>query len=299
MDYKTFLKRAALLTILFFLLDLIISVILSHGLNKYRGINERPDILINGSSMSLSAFDKVEIERLTRLKIAHYSHEGASIDARLAMIDYFFRKNPSSLKTVIYEVNPLIFSSVQTADNVYTIFYPYLDDRFMDRFVKERASKREYLTNKIIRTKRFDSRVIPDVLRGYISSYKNIRTATLDTVMILPLAEQWDMTEVLMEKSKIDVFEITMQAINSHKCEIILVMMPMYHYKFRTFNRDGYNRLCEYFENYSLSHQHITFLDLNQDSIINNSKYFSDPLHINVNGQQIISQIIGTYLLEN
>lgn len=299
MDYKTFWKRAVLLTILFFLLDLIISLILLNGLNKYRGINEQPDILINGSSMALSAFDKAEIESLTQLKIANYSHEGVSIDARLAMIDYFFRENPSSLKTVIYEVNPLIFSGIQTADNVYTIFYPYLDDRFMDSFVKERASKKEYLTNKIIRTKRFDSRVIPDVLRGYISSYKNIRTATLDTVMILQLADQWDKTEVLMEKSKIDVFENTMGTISSHNCNIILVMMPMYHYKFRTFNRDGYNRLCEYFENYSLSHQHITFLDLNQDSIINNSKYFSDPLHINVNGQHIISQVIGTYLLEN
>jgi hypothetical protein len=298
MDYKTFLKRAVLLTILFFLLDLIISVILLNGLNKYRGINQRPDILINGSSMSLSAFDKVEIESLTQFKIANYSHEGASIDARLAMIDYFFRENPSSLKTVIYEVNPLIFSSVQTADNVYTIFYPYLDDRFMNRFVKERASKKEYLTNKIIRTKRFDSRVIPDVLRGYISSYKNIRTATLDTVMILPMADQWDKIEVLMEKSKIDVFENTMDAISSHNCNIILVMMPMYHYKFRTFNRDGYNRLCGYFINYSQSHQHIRFLDLNQDGLIDNFKYFSDPVHINVNGQQLISRIISTYLME-
>lgn len=299
MDYKTFLKRTFLLVILFFLLDLIISVILINGLNKYCGINQRPDILINGSSMSMSAFDKTGIESITKLKIANYSHEGVSIDARLAMIDYFFRENPSSLKTVIYEVNPLIFSSVQTADNVYTIFYPYLDDRFMDRFVKDRASKREYLTNKIVRTKRFDSRVIPDVLRGYISSYKNIRTTTLDTIAILQLVDEWDMTEVSMERSKIDVFEDTMEAISSHKCEIILVMMPMYHYKFRTFNKDGYNRLCKYFEEYGLCHQHIRFLDLNQDSIINNSSYFSDPLHINVYGQKVISQIMGTYLSGN
>jgi hypothetical protein len=296
MNHKTFFKSIILLVILFILLDVLISFILLIGLNKFYGINQEPDILINGSSMAMSGFNRTALELITKKKIANYSHEGVSVDDRFAMINYFFHECPKSVKTVIYEVNPLIFSGTRTANNVYTIFYPFLDNRFIDRFVHERASSKEYYINKIIRTKRFDSRLMSDIIKGYFGKYDNLKTNELDTATLLQLVADKGMTEINMEKSNIEVFENTMDSIRLHNAGIVLVMMPMYYIKLQTFNGEGYKNLCDYFEDYCSSKENIRFLDLNKDSLIFNSGYFSDQLHFNVYGQQHITKIISSYL---
>jgi hypothetical protein len=296
MNLRTFIKRTVYLLLLFIVLDYAISTILLKGLNKYYGIEQKADILINGSSMAMSGFNRTTLEKLTNKEIANYSHEGVSIDERLAMINYFFHKNPESVTTVIYEVNPLIFSGINTAANVYTIFYPYLDDRFIDRFVKERAGSKDYFIHKIIRTKRFDARLIPNIFKGYLGKYENLKTNMLDTANLSPIAARKGKTEVIMGKSAIETFENTMDVLRSHNSRIILVMMPMYYLKFQTFNSAGYQNLCMYFAEYCSSGEGIDFVDLNRDSLIYNASYFSDELHFNIYGQQQITSIITSAL---
>jgi len=299
MNYKVFIRRTILLFGLFFLLDFLISLILLTGLNKYYGIYQKPEVLINGSSMTMSGFSRTDMEQITKKKIACYSHEGVSVVERFAMIDYFFRICPQGVNTVIYEVNPLMFSSTKTADNVYTIFYPYLDNRLIDRFVKDRASNKEYYTNKIIRTKRFESRIIGDIISGYLGKYNNIKTNTLDTLAILQFIDLNGHIDVMMKQSSIEVFENTMDEIRAHNSVILLIMMPMYYLKYQTFNEEGYNKLCKYFEDYCLSASDTKFLDMNQDSIIYQAGYFSDPLHLNAYGQSYVTQKVSSYIINN
>ena len=76
MKFRTFILRLVFLLILFFILDFLISAVLLKGLNKCYGIDQKPDILINGTSMSMNGFNRITMEQLTKRKIANYSNEG-------------------------------------------------------------------------------------------------------------------------------------------------------------------------------------------------------------------------------
>jgi hypothetical protein len=299
MKPAVFFKRAFLIIIMFFLCDLLISLVLINGLNKYYGFDQKPEILINGSSMAMSGFNRTDIQSITSSHVATYAQEGVSVSDRYEMINHFFHMFPQGVKTVIYEVNPVIFSNAKSAENVYTHFFPYMDDKSIDNYVKENAGTREYFANKIIRTKRFESRVIRLIVQGYLGNYDNIKTNTFDTATLTSFEEQRGEAEVVLEKSNIEIFEETMGLIRSHNSNIILIMMPMYYLKFQTFNNDGYRVLSNYFEDFSSSHEGINFIDLNRDSLIYSSEYFSDPLHFNVYGQRQITGIVGPHIIDD
>lgn len=296
MSHKKFLLRSFLLIALFFILDFIISAVILNGLNRYYGINQKPDILINGSSMALAGFNRSTIEQRTHLKTANFSHEGVSIDARHAMISLFYQGNNKSVKTVIYEVNPVIFSGTHMAENVYTIFYPFLDNILFNDYIKENATIKEYYINKIIRTKRIESRLMRYVVFGYLGKYEKIKTAELDTTNLQPLIDQKGKVEVKMEKSKIEIFENTMNLIESNDANVIIVMMPMYRAKLQTLDNEGLSFIRNYFETLSSKSDNIDFIDFNNDSITSNTHYFSDPLHCNLYGQRVVTDIISSYL---
>jgi hypothetical protein len=299
MNHKVFYRRVIVFVSLFIFFDFMISQVLLNGLNKYYGINQNPDILINGSSISMSGFNKTDLENATKKRIANFSHEGVSVEERYAMIDYFFHEDPNCVKTVIYEVNPVIFSGTEIAENIYTIFYPYLDNKYVDSLVKERASRKDYYVNKIIRTKRFNSRIMRLIVRGYTGNYENIKVNVLDTASLSSLREQEGNVFVYMETSKIEAFKKSMDLISSHNASIIIVMMPMYWLKLNSFDHAGLEKLKKYFDTYSQSGTNIMFLDLNVDSLNKNPDLFSDPIHFNVYGQRQITNIISTYLIEN
>lgn len=298
MKHLDFFKRCLILFLVFIFSDFLISIVLINGLNKFYGFSKKPEILFNGSSMTMSGFNRKDIESITGKQIATYAQEGVSVIDRNAMIIHFFQMYPDGVKTVVYEVNPLLFSQVRTAKNVYTNFYPYMDDKIIDRYIKENAVTEEYYTNKFIRTKRFESRLIRLILMGYLGKYDNLKTNTLDTASLLPLKKQKVKTEVIMDQSSIDVFERTMELISTHNSNIVLVMMPMYYIKLQSFSSNGYGNLIRYLNDYSSVKKNIKFLNLNQDSIVYNPGYFSDQLHFNVYGQNKITNIISSYLIE-
>jgi hypothetical protein len=299
MKQIVFFKSVLILMILFIVFDYLISNILLTGLNKFYGFNQEANILINGSSMIMSGLNRTDIEHLTNTKIACYSYEGVSVDDRYAMISHFFSINSHSVKTVIYEVNPLLFSDRRTSENVYKIFYPYMDNKDIDQYIHERASCVDYFLNKLIRTKRFDSRLFPPIIMGYLGKYNTIKKTQLDTTQITNYKSQKGKTPVIMERSKVEVFENTMNIIKSNNANIILVMMPIFYMKMQTFDNESYNNLCKYFESYSLSRQNVKYLDLNNENLNRKAKYFSDPLHYNIYGQKQISHLISLYLIDN
>ena len=298
MSWVSFFKKVLFLLTIFILGDFVLSVILNYGLNKYYGINQDPDILINGSSMAMSGFNRSDIEAMTGKSVASYCHEGVTVTERYQMIKHFFHMNPDGLDLIIYEVNPVIFSGIETAENIHTIFYPYMDDQYIDSFVRSHADIKEYWVHKIIRTKRFDSRLLSTVIRGYLSNFENVKTNEIDINSLRPLIQQKDKVPVRMNDSLVETFEKTMHLIEARGVRVIIVMMPMYHIKLQTFNKIEYEFLCNYFTEFCSNREYLDFLNLNMDSIIHDTKYFADPLHFNVNGQNYITNVLGSYLVD-
>jgi hypothetical protein len=298
MKHFNFVKKCFLIIALFISVDFLISKVLITGLNKYYGFDHQPEILINGTSMSMSGFNRGDIYRFTKMNCATYAYEGVSIDDRYAMVSHFFQMFPDGIKTVIYEVNPVVFSKIRTAENSYTVLYPFMDDKSISAHIKEYADTKDYYIHKIIRTRRFDSRLIRLIVMGYLGKFENVKTNKLDTAELVSLIAEKGNKEVIIEQSSKVVFEKTMDLIWSHNSNIVLVMMPMYYIKLQTFSPDGYNSLCNYLSEFCSKNKNITFLDLNRDSLIHNADYFSDQLHFNLKGQQQITDIISSVIYQ-
>jgi len=262
--------------------------------------NHEIQVLINGSSMSGSGFNRKEIENITGKNVASYIYEGVSVHDRYEMISHFFNMYPDGIETVIYEINPVLLSGMKTSENTYTHFYPFMDDKTISDYIKRNSPHaRDYLIHKYLRTTRFESRSFVDVISGYLNFSGNIKTNTLDTTLLRSLVSERGQVYIEIKDADRKVFEETMYKIREHKSNVILVMMPIYYLKLQTYNSESYNDLCRYFNDFSLGAEGVSFIDLNQDSLIFNPRYFSDLLHFNVYGQQQITQLISKYLMCN
>ena len=202
MKSTVFFKRGVVLIMLFFLFDYLISQFLINGLNRYYGIDGDAEILINGSSISMSGFNRIEMEQLTQKKVANYSHEGVTIEERLAMINHFFSENSEGAESVIFEVTPILFSDINLAENIYTIFFPYMGNRAINDYIKEKAPKTDYCLHKTIKTSRFDARLLNQVIRGYLGTFQNFKNVGLETNRFMYLTDEKGTVPIVMNPTE-------------------------------------------------------------------------------------------------
>lgn len=299
MNNTLFWKKTAILIFLFFLTDYLISFLLISGLNRYYGFSEENEILINGSSMAASGFSKETIEQLSRKKTASYCQNGATVEDRKAMIEFYFSKQDNIKNIVIYEVNPLLFSKQLTAENVYTRFFPFMDEKSMDKYIRKNTTYLDYLIHKIIRTSRFDSGLIISIFRDYFGLNENVKTNQIDDNAIRNLEEHIGENQVIINVDKKSVFESTIDFLSNQKSQIIIVMMPMYQAKFQTFDSLGYLALSKYFENFAKEKSNVKYIDMNESEMVKSKDYFSDPLHFNKYGQKKLSEMISSVILKD
>ena len=269
------------------------------GLNKFYGFDSNPQVLINGSSMVLAGFNKSELEKNINKKISLYAKEGVGVEDRFAMLEHFFSEHTNTVKTVIYEVNPLLFSNKLTAANVYSIFYPFMDNNAIDQYIFKRADKLDYLTHKYCRASRFDAITINFVLKGYMNNYDNFKTVSLNPETTYFTKDQQFKIKIEFNQNKISVFEKSINLLKKNNVKIIIVMMPIYYQKQATFDSLTYNQLVSYFKSFSASNNNINYFDLNTDELSNNALFFSDLVHLNREGQKKVTEMVTKHLKES
>lgn len=296
MKFSVFLIRLVAFLLLFLIIDFATSKLMLKGLNKFYGFDKAPTILINGSSMSLSGFHKTQIEKELSQKVAVYAKEGVGVEDRYAMLQQFFSEHHSSVKTVIYEVNPLLFSDKLTAANVYTIFYPFMDNNAIDEYIDKRTTRFEYYVHKYFRSARFDVLTINFVLKGYMNNYDNFKTNTINPETAYFTKEESGKKMIEFNKDKVAVFENTIKLLLDNNTKVILVMMPIYYQKQATFDSTSYHHLGDYYKKFTESKKNIFFLDLNTNDIANNALFFGDVLHLNREGQKKVTEVIVNFL---
>ncbi len=290
------LKRLTIFTVLFFLIDFGISTVLLTGLNKYFGLHSNAKIVLNGSSMSLAGFNKAKIETATNKSVAFYSRNGVSLEDRKTMLEHYFNTTTQKTDVVVLEVNPLLFSKRFTAANVYMLFLPFMDDPAMDKFIKSKTTFKNYCVRKLIRTSRYDLDLFSLSLKGYMGMYENKKTQVLDASALIGLKDKVNSVPVEFDQEKADLFKRTIALTESHSKKIILVNMPIFESKMKTFKHDEYQVFISFIKEYAKSHQNISFLDLNQPEITTNPNLFSDPLHVNVEGQVKASEALVQFV---
>lgn len=288
-----------LFLVIFFIVDFGISTALLGGLNRYFGLNTNAEILLNGSSMFLAGFNKLKIESATDKRVAFYSRNGVSLEDRSTMLQHYFNKSSQKTEIVVFEVNPLLFSKRFTAANVYKLFLPFMDDPAIDHFVKSRTTTKDYLVRKIIRTSRYDIDLFSLSVKGWMSIYENKKTEILDANALEGLKGKVNSVPVELDSEKVVLFKKTIQWAARNSEKIILVNMPIFEAKMKTFKAEEYQFFMSFLNEYTHSHPNLYFLDLNQKQIVSDPDLFSDPLHVNVEGQKKVSDAFVQFLFSN
>ena len=279
-------------SLMFVLLDLFLSSILFKGIVKYYGFDNDPEILINGSSLSYYGFNRKYIETNTRQNVSFYVRGGVGVEDRFYMMQHFMAEYSSNLQTVIYEVNPTIFREEPTSLNVHKLFLPFMDNKYLNSYFKERMGLMSYYIFKFIKTKRYDERLLITSFRGYTKKYDNWQDNVIDPDRIQDLMENHDSVTVELNKEKTELFYRTMSLFNKKKIRVIIVMMPLYSGKIGTYQVGSYNDLCKFFKVFCSKNENTFFIDFNSDQGLTDYKNFFDPIHLNTKGQNELSSSI-------
>lgn len=300
MQFIIWLKKLSIFILLFFIIDFSLSAILLEGLNKYFGLNSKDEtILLNGSSMFLAGFNKAEIATATNKNVALHCRNGVALLDRKTMLEHYFNTSKQKTAISVLEVNPLLFSNRFTAENVYLLFLPFMDDESMSEFVKSKTSYKDFLLYKFIKTSRYNGDLITVAIRGYLGSYENKKNQILDPVALSGLKKKVNTESVEFNLKKVEIFKEIVTLVQKNSNKIILVNMPIFETKMQTFKKEEYQVFISFIQKLASEQKKILFLDLNQKNITSNPALFSDPLHLNSQGQKVATDTLIKFINSN
>ena len=125
---RNFLRVLLFIAILF-VFDLIISLALLKGIERFYGLRSDADVLMIGHSHLMLAVDKVTLEEESGLTVAKYTREGVNMADRRVMAQQYFDICSVPPETVILSIDPWLFSGEGLSLNSWKLFLPFMDDK--------------------------------------------------------------------------------------------------------------------------------------------------------------------------
>ena len=274
---------------LFFAIDNFLNLILSKGVNNYFGLNQHSEILLIGHSHLMLATDKERLENETGMTVSKYCREGVNVSDKKAMIEHFLNSGyADSLKFVLYGVDLATFTGDGLSKNSYTLFYPFMDNKVIDNYIKQQASFTDYWLHKLIKNTRYnDDGVKNSAVRGWFNNWDNLKSNTIDIESYSKQLASGDERHIKMNKELMLQFDESISLITKRGIRVILVNTPTLDL-LNNFEPEKYDIIMNWYREYASNNSMVEFWDFNPD-YASNYTIFSDRLHLNSKGQQIIT----------
>jgi len=283
-----FLIKLLLFSGIFLLLDYGIALILEKGLDRTYGLDRPAQVLAVGHSHTQSGLDREMLERGLGVPVSMYATGGANTFDRLAMIQHYFSKHAGSVRTVVYDVDYTTFNSGGISSNSYRLFYPYMGNSAMDRYVSKNAgSTSEYTSRRFIRSLRYDNHTLNQSLRGLIGFHSNYKTGKLDVVALRQRLARDKHDAIRVDRENVKYFEETVRFVRSQNARLVLLYIPTIDIM-NNLDRVGHQRIIGMFKSYAAADPGVIFLDYNE-KYERRHELFRDPTHLNRAGQEIVS----------
>ncbi len=260
------------------------------GINKFYGLTQYSEILLIGHSHLMLATDKKRLEEETGEKVSKYTREGVNVVDRHYMVEQYLNSEYSdSLKVVLYGVDQFTFTNAGLSDNSYQLFYPFMDNPTMASFVKEKETNvYDYYTHKWLPLTRYSDVLINASLRGWRNDFSNYKLGKIDIEAFKQQVrsnKQFN-RDIEMDSTLIFVFKQTMDQIRQKNIRVILVNTPIVD-ALNQANSD-YNKVITFYQEYAQTHEGVEYWDLNPEYAGNYSLFY-DPIHLNPEGQKVIT----------
>ena len=288
------MKRKIIITVLIagfslFFIDNLINWFMMRGINNYYGLNQAPQILLIGHSHLMLATDKQRLENETGMKVSKYCREGVNVLDKKMMVEHFFNScNTDSLKYVLYGVDLATFTGGGLSINSYKLFYPFMSDTFVNSYIMEQANNTDYWLHRIFKSTRFnDDGVKNSALRGWLNNWDNFKVNTIDIENYRKMLDAGKERHIMMNDTIITQFKKTIDIITGHGIKVVLINTPTLNL-LNDYEPDKYKAIMKWYEVYAAENDLVEFWNFNP-KYSSDYSIFSDRLHLNRHGQEIIT----------
>ena len=276
--------------IAFVVIDNIINMTMMKGVNRYYGLDQNPEILLIGHSHLMLATDKEKLEAETGMKVSKYCREGVNVTDKKAMVTHFLSTDHAdSIKYVFYGVDLATFTGDGLSQNSYKLFYPFIDEPSVSVYIKEHASISDYWLHRLIKSTRFnDDGLKNSAARGWLDNWSNLKTNTIDVEAYRLRLSNGDERRIQMNPKLIKQFDETISMLTERGVKVILVNTPTLDL-LNQFEPEKYSTIMNWFDEYASKRALVEFWDFNP-TYESDYSIFSDRLHLNKKGQQLITE---------
>jgi len=290
---KKALRIMVLFLISFFILDFFVGIVLKNGLEAYYGLNENVKIALVGHSHLMLGIDKVQMEQDLGYKVAKYTSEGVNVANRKLMIEHLLSKN-NKIETIIYGVDAWMFSGEGLSENSHALFYPFLSDASINRFVKKAGSESEYWTRKLIKSTRYSEGLISSSLRGYFKKWDNLKFGTVDIERLKKSIALGEYREINNNKENIDTLIESIELLKKKGINIILLYVPTIDIVNQV-ESEKCEETLQIFRNLENEYTNVEFVNF-LEPFSHQHDLFFDPIHLNPKGQNKVTEKLISHL---
>ena len=286
-------KRIIIVVIIllaFIIADRSINLIMMHGTERYFGLHGQPGLLLIGHSHLMLATDKKRLEKETGMSVAKYCREGVNVSDKHVMVDHFLNSgHADSLRIVLYGVDLATFIGSGLSANSYKLLYPFLDNEHVDAYVRSQAaSPTDYWLHKLVKSTRFnDDGIKNSALRGWAGNWDNFKNNVINIEAYRRRLEAGDERHIQMNPELMAEFTETIETLTDRGIRVILVNTPTVDL-LNDFEPDKYSAVMQWYSDFADQRPLVEFWDFNPEYASDHS-IFSDRLHLNRHGQQIIT----------
>lgn len=301
MKKKGYILYVVVFLLAFVLVDQIGGRIILYGIERFYGLNTHADVLVVGHSHIMLGVDKQKMETETGLSVAKYTREGVNLFDRYMMLkQYLDSPYSDSLKFVLYGVDQFSFVKDGLSENSYKLFYPFMDNQVIDQYVKDSSVDwRDYYTHKAIRLSRYSDALLNASIRGYRQDYSNYKIGTLDVDALekrMKAGDQQYARKLTVDEELLKTFENTVELLTSRGIRLILVNTPVVDV-LKEYDPEGVRQAIHEFDRIAESHHLVEYWDFNLEYDSDYSIFF-DPIHLNPEGQKVITEEIVRRVLK-
>jgi hypothetical protein len=285
---RSFILKATLLLILFFILDHVLGRVFVGGLDRYYGLNEPAAVLCVGHSHTVLGIDKVELERQLGVPVAKFAVEGANTADRAMMIRYYFSRHPKSVRAVVYDVDAHTFTGTGLSSSSYQLLFPFIDDPEIRAYVKQNcASSAEYWLRRLFCLPRYNELTLSLAVRGYLHRWTSFKFGKVDVNRLAKEIHEGRFLRIEFDQENCKEFDRTTAFVSSQGSSLFLAYLPTIDV-FNAAEPEKFGVAMEIFKSYAATNSSITFLDYNKE-FQSQHDLFRDPIHLNRDGQRKVT----------
>ena len=286
------LKGILFIVVIFFACDFVVERVMKHGVDEMYGLNQYADVLLIGHSHLMLATDKQQMEHDLGMKVSKYTREGVNVSDRKMMIQQYLDSGyGDSLKVVLYGVDLCTFTGEGLSANSYKLFYPFMDDAKIGRYIREQGGAQDYWLHKLVRTTRYNDDAMKNgVARGWLHNWSNMKSGVIDIEAYKQQLARGGERHIEMNPELMAEFCETVEMLTSRGVKVALVNTPTLDL-LNAYEPDRYQMMVNWFQQYADSLDLVEYWDFNPE-YSHRHELFYDRIHLNVQGQQVISPLI-------